>query len=420
MLTPQEIPLPDEAAPPQAFGINLIGSIFGGIGLSAATRAIASLLKSKGIPFSIYDVPFGWVSQQSDPEFESHLVSKPDDLIHPVNLYVLSITYFQSFINENPEFFSSQRLHIANVWWEATRFPPPWVDVLSRFDGVLVMSHFIAEVCRNNLAMTPTLYGEYPLELPQNIHKDRQKFGFPESAIIFVASLDPNSDPIRKNPAAIINTFRTAFPATDDDARLVIRLNNVATKMGQQVVQHLLKLAQGDDRIRLLLEPMSYEQVLCFYASADVYLSFHRGEGLGLGMLESMRLGKPVIATGWSGNLSFMNSSNSALLRYRLIPVSGSYNFLRPEMLGPDARWADPVLEDAVAWMRRLRHDPDLRETMGAKAKASVFEYQQRASEANWLSELNDLWQAQQHLPGVVEKFSFDTRSREKKKSEAE
>ena len=93
---------------------------------------------------------------------------------------------------------------------------------------------------------------------------------------------------------------------------------------------------------------MRYDQVLSLYACADIYMSLHRGEGLGLGMLESMALGKAVIATGWSGNLSFMNHSNSALLRYRLIPVAGSYDFFRPEMIGHDARWADPVLDEPV------------------------------------------------------------------------
>lgn len=340
------------------------------------------------------------------------MVDKPGDLVHPVNLYVLSITHFQSFINENPEIFAGQHLHIANVWWEASKLPPPWVKTLARFDGVLAMSNFIADTCRNNLSMTPTLYGEFPLELPQEVHRDRGAFGFPENAVVFVASFDPNSDPARKNPDALITAFRAAFPANDLDARLVIRLNNAATKMGQQVVQHLRQQMQGDDRIRLVLEPMSYDRVLSFYASADVYLSFHRGEGLGLGLLESMRLGTPVIATGWSGNLSFMDHSNSGLLRYRLIPVSGNYDFLRPEALGPDARWADPVLEDAITWMRRLRHDSSLRETLGVKAKLATQAYQEKASEAAWITQLNNLWQTQRHLPGVVEKLSFRTNVR--------
>jgi hypothetical protein len=65
------------------------------------------------------------------------------------------------------------------------------------------------------------------------------------------------------------------------------------------------------------------------------------------------------------------------------------------------------VLEDAVAWMRQLRHSPALRETMGAKAKLSASEYQRRANEARWLSELSNLWWAGRYLPRIAEKPSF-------------
>ena len=403
-----QITLPsDNSDLPPEFGINLIGHLYGNLGLGVVIRSIAALLQSRGVPFSICDIPHG-SSPQHDPRFTSHQVARPEQLIHPVNLYVgIQMGHLQSIFSAHPAFLASERLHIANFWWEATAFPPPWADMLTRFDGILAMSDFIANVCRNSLPLTPILYGEYPLDLPHEIHRDRKEFGFPDNALVFVASFDPNSDPERKNPTALIHTFRAAFPATDFDVRLAIRLNNAATNIGKQVVQQLAQLAQDDGRIELLLEPMSYEQILSLYACADIYLSFHRSEGLGLGMLESMALGKPVIATGWSGNLSFMNHGNSALLRYRLIPVSGNHEFYRSGVLGPDARWADPVLEDAVAWMRKLRHDPALRKTMGAKAKLAASEYQQRANEARWLSELKDLWQAQQFLPRVTGKLSF-------------
>ena len=403
----QALPITDNRDLPREFGINLIGHFAGNFGLGITIRAIAALLQSRGIPFLVYDVPHSGVNSPFDPGFTSQRVARPEQLIHPINLYCMNIFILQSLFNTHPELLANNRLHIANIWWEASRFPPSWMDTLSRFDGILAMSDFIAEICRNSLPLTPTLYGEHPLDIPQDIHQDRKEFGLPANAVVFVASLDPNADPARKNPAALISAFHAAFPVTDLDVRLVIRLNNAATDFGQKVVQLLRQVMQDDTRITLLLEPMNYEQILSLYACADVYLSFHRGEGLGLGMLESMTLGKPVIATGWSGNCSFMNHSNSALLRYRLIPVSGNFGFFRPEEIGHDARWAEPVLEDAVAWMRKLRHEPALREAMGAKTKLAASEYQQRANEARWISELNDLWQAQQFLPRVTGKFSF-------------
>lgn len=38
--------------------------------------------------------------------------------------------------------------------------------------------------------------------------------------------------------------------------------------------------------------------------------------------MEAMALGKPVIATGWSGNMRFMDHGSACLVSYDLAPVS--------------------------------------------------------------------------------------------------
>ena len=82
--------------------------------------------------------------------------------------------------------------------------------------------------------------------------------------------------------------------------------------------------------------------------ACDAYVSLHRSEGLGLRMAEFMLLGKPVIATNYSGNVDFMNTSNSLLVDYDLVPVGT----LPP--YDSEHRWAEPSLEHAALLMRRL------------------------------------------------------------------
>ena len=54
-------------------------------------------------------------------------------------------------------------------------------------------------------------------------------------------------------------------------------------------------------------------------AACDCFVSLHRSEGFGLAMAEAMALGKPVIATNWSGNTDFMNPHNAACIDFRLV-----------------------------------------------------------------------------------------------------
>jgi glycosyltransferase involved in cell wall biosynthesis len=98
--------------------------------------------------------------------------------------------------------------------------------------------------------------------------------------------------------------------------------------------------------------------------NALAYVSLHRSEGYGLTLAESMELGTPVIATGYSGNLDFMDETNSLLVDYDLIEVkdsSGAY--------GLKSRWADPTIRSASGHMRRVFDDPNFADKIGRAGK---------------------------------------------------
>ena len=84
-------------------------------------------------------------------------------------------------------------------------------------------------------------------------------------------------------------------------------------------------------------------------------------------LAEAMALGKPVIATGYSGNLDFMTSANSFLVGYKLVKV-GQEAGLYPSA----AEWADPDLDHAAASMRRVFDDPAAARKVGAIASADI------------------------------------------------
>jgi glycosyltransferase involved in cell wall biosynthesis len=105
-------------------------------------------------------------------------------------------------------------------------------------------------------------------------------------------------------------------------------------------------------------------------AAADAYVSLHRAEGYGLTMAEAMMLGKPVIATGYSGNLEFMDDGNSLLVPFSKVRIPVG---LRPYPAG--AMWANPDVEAAAAAMLRLATDPAAGVELGARARADVLEH---------------------------------------------
>jgi glycosyltransferase involved in cell wall biosynthesis len=187
---------------------------------------------------------------------------------------------------------------------------------------------------------------------------------------------------------AVLEAFQRAFDQSPR-AHLVIKINNPG--IGSELhpfVQQLQQRYSGYRQIHVLAETLSYGDVLSLYASCDVYVSLHRAEGLGLGLMEAMTLGKPVIATAWSGNMTFMNYTNSCPVNYHLIPADASTAIYRKETLGMKTIWADPDIDEAATWMRRLADDPDLRAEIGRKAADDMRQWQDEARHGKFIDEL--------------------------------
>ena len=101
--------------------------------------------------------------------------------------------------------------------------------------------------------------------------------------------------------------------------------------------------------------------------SCDCFVSLHRSEGIGRFLAEAMYMGKPVIATGWSGNMEFMNRDVACLVSYRLVPVrEGDYPFWENQL------WADPNVDEAAGWMVRLVDQPDWGRRLGERASRHI------------------------------------------------
>jgi glycosyltransferase involved in cell wall biosynthesis len=99
----------------------------------------------------------------------------------------------------------------------------------------------------------------------------------------------------------------------------------------------------------------------------DCFVSLHRAEGFGLTMAETMGMGKAVVATNYSGNLTFMDETNSRLVKNTLVPIPPGH-----PPYPPTARWARPSVQHASLVMRRLLDNPGLVASLGEKARRTI------------------------------------------------
>jgi glycosyltransferase involved in cell wall biosynthesis len=240
---------------------------------------------------------------------------------------------------------------------------------LSQYDAILTPTEFIGGAIRNAIAAR---IRPFPLAAGvEGIERiERHEFGIPDDEVAFVASWDAASGANRKNGLGVLRAFGAALDL-GVDAVLVLKLNNQTSQ--PKLARALAQLPAG--RVITVSEYLPYPRLLGLYSACDAYISLHRAEGLGLSMQEAMLLGKPVIATGWSGNLDFMDNRSAALVQYTLTPTVDPHPDYEPGLFARPQLWAEPDVLDAAHHIRRLANDEGLRITLGAAGQQRMIRY---------------------------------------------
>ena len=378
---------------PRLTGVNVIGHITGTMGLGVAARNTLTLFEANGQAFTAIDIDSGR-RQVTDSTF-AHLLSHPPSARHPVNLFHLNVQELINLLDTRPRWLDVVR-HVNAIvpFWELPRLPfiPDWAGLLGSMDLVLAPSRFILESIERSAPTAHVVHYPQTVFLPAEIAASRDAFGLPHDAVLFFMNIDVTSDLARKNPAAAIAAFRAAFVplerGPEERVFLVVKLGH--TKSGYpwaDTSQLMAELAAMPNAV-VIDRQLTYAETLSLNAACDVYVSLHRSEGLGLNLLEAMTLGRPVIATGWSGNMDFMTPEDSCLVGHQLVPVRATHFAYQPEAIGPGQVWAEPSIPEAAQWMRRLADDESLRRRIGASARAAMDARRSQVLEGRVLADL--------------------------------
>jgi glycosyltransferase involved in cell wall biosynthesis len=348
-------------APPITSGVNLLGYARGEFGVAESMRAYARSLEQSGYPFLIFNFDVGRASRQQDHSMDRHL---SETLRYAINAFFINADQMpiaRSLLGR--QVFRGH--HNIGFWlWELERFPRDWNCALDLVDEVWAPTAFVRDAI-GAATNKPVLRMPMAVEPKAPVSMDRAYFGLPRDGFVFLFSYDFNGFASRKNPEATIAAFRQAFDDGTRDVRLLLKSSNGARFPDQ--LASLERLVAADPRIELRDGFLSREEMFGLQNATDCFVSLHRSEGFGMGLAECMYFGKPVIATGYSGNLDFMDHDNSLLVDYRMIPLSnGDYPYWRGQ------QWADPDIAHAARWMRRLFDDRDLAHRIGANAAASI------------------------------------------------
>lgn len=249
--------------------------------------------------------------------------------------------------------------------WELPTFPGDWHRAFRFLSEIWAISDFTGDALRGHPRAPNVRVLPHAISPPNDVHNLRITNGWPEDAFIFLTMADGMSSLSRKNPFAAISAFKAAF-GDDPNRRLIIKTRNLDHK--PEAKSDLLGAIGAANNIEIMDASLSEDDLWALLNSVDCFVSLHRSEGFGLVVAEAMALGKPVICTGWSGNMDFTSAETAALVDYKLVPCIDPYGIYTDT----SAHWAEVDPDDAAAIMKKVAEDPAYREQIGTAAKQHI------------------------------------------------
>ena len=282
------------------------------------------------------------------------------DLVHN------PVEYSHVILHTVPEYWpalaESGKINLGYTAWETDSMPDHWFNLLRLVDKVLVPSSFTRSVF---LKSDPTLDVDvvpHIVHPPSGGHENGpsaflEKFGLPAGNRLIYTINEWN---IRKHLDLLCHAFLLAFDGSDHDSdpvSLVIKTGEYgspsARRAGKVPVSDLVRdICSNYDKpapIHLVTETLTDEEVVQLHRAGDIYFSMTHGESWGMGTAQAASHGNPVIITGWSGHLDFLEPGYPGLLDFRMEPVRAAPD---QRSYQPTQNWAVADLEHAIAKLR--------------------------------------------------------------------
>lgn len=344
-------------------GVNVFGFIGGEFGLGEAVRLIIKALKKAEIPTSLINYDIETNHRHSDTTF----ANLNSEVIYPINLVLMGPYEAKRIFFHYPEDFFTNTYNIFYLNWESEYISEEYVNNLELYNEIWVPSQYCKDILAK-YSKIPIHIIPYPIEIAVDNKPDEEAEQFyNKNSFNFLFMFDYNSTIERKNTINLIDAFEKAFGKNDESVSLNIKTSK-STRFSKE--KALLESHIKDFKNIKIYEKIYDVQTLYkIIKGCDAYISLHRSEGFGLTMAEAMYFGKPVIATNYSGNLQFMNDSNSFLVDYKLTKTDSNL-----DSYDHNTVWSEPNTDHAAEFLKLVKENSQFVQSKAQKGQDSIFQ----------------------------------------------
>lgn len=362
-------------------GTDAIGFFNAEHGIGEASRLLVEAMRAADV--SVSTIAYRNTESRQNSEFDTDEVGTYRTVIAAIN----------AELNKHMrELFGSYFFHdtyvIGQWFWELEVAPSWYTDAYQYVDELWAPTKFIEEMLRREApSRIHVRHMPLPLRKPRVVDNATRSDLDLDDRFMFLFTFDFMSVTKRKNPLGLVEAFKKAF-ADGEGPMLVLKSINGETR--PQGFAELMAACEGRDDIIVMNKYLDSNLSAALMNVCDCYVSLHRSEGLGLTIAEAMLLAKPVIATGYSGNLDFMGEETSFMVPWTRVKVGQN-----AEAYDSDATWAEPDLDVAAQLMRYVYENPDKAREVALRGKMDLeTRFTPERTGAQMKMRLEQVWEA--------------------------
>jgi glycosyltransferase involved in cell wall biosynthesis len=372
----------------QSAGVIFRGPIYGGSGYGDIGVGVLTALYEAGIP--VQTIPL--CDQEDTRKLLPHDTRAILDQMKHNRLNLSRSIFCQSCSGGDIDIQMRGRVQVAHSMFETDRLPLGWAERYRAMDEVWFPARFFGEVLARagiderkmrvmGRGLDATLYrpGATPMKIPQT------------RGFNFLSVFDWH---YRKGHDLLLRAYLSEFKGDEDVALIlkVYQINNSSVDLEAEIAAFIecemgLTLEKAPPII-LLNGFLPNAEMPSLYAAADAFVLPTRGEGWGP-FMEPMACELPVIATRWSGQLDYLDDSNSFLVDLDGVePVSA----LNDMDVFTGHCWAAPSLDHLRSRMREVfstREEARRRAVRGREHVVSRYDWPVAAR--RWTDEIQRL-----------------------------
>ncbi|MDF2668225.1 MAG: hypothetical protein K0R67_531 [Paenibacillus sp.] len=341
--------------------ILLTGIFYNGHGFAEGNRVLLSILDRAG--FRVRIEPLDMEQKFSVlPLEEIHYISSFEHTELTSNdVYICN--WIGPEVRVNPDF----RVNIVRTTFETDRIPEDWVPELNKFNEVWVQCKFNEHTFRASGVTAPLRLVPNFFDMSQYIPQG-EKLELPVSqSFLFLSVFDMQ---VRKGYDILLDAYLSEF-SIEDDTALVLKIRD-ASRLSwlESIIQEHPRSVHTKPVVYLIDEMIEPQLLLALYRTCNAFVLPTRGEGWGRPFFEAMLMELPVIGTAWSGQMEFMNESNSFPVRIDQFEKISNNEF---EMFDGHY-WAKPSVQDLKEKMRLVYHNQQAAKAVGQYARLNLLE----------------------------------------------